>query len=106
MNIAVHQTSDISSPIIHTGELFFTDPWTNIIAMSTTYNQNTNTRIMDAQDPDYATANSNGNNAIIRCVPLAKVSLERTDSRSSVTSIQDDWPTGEYILWISGRSTR
>ncbi|SJL06056.1 uncharacterized protein ARMOST_09392 [Armillaria ostoyae] len=77
MNIAVHQTSDISSPIIHTGELFFTDPWTNIIAMSTTYNQNTNTRIMDAQDPDYATANSNGNNAII-----------------SVTSIQDDWPTG------------
>ncbi len=82
MNIAVHQTSDISSPIIHTGELFFTDPWTNIIAMSNTYNQNTNTRIMDAQDPDYATANSNGNNAIIRCVPLAKVSLERTDSRS------------------------
>ncbi|KAJ7070722.1 aromatic compound dioxygenase [Mycena amicta] len=71
LNIIVH------SAVPHTGQLFFTDPWTDVIGMYTNYNENTHTRVKDAQDPVFAQANAHGFNSII-----------------DIESINDDWPEG------------
>jgi len=77
LNILVHASSSESSGVVHYGRLFFTDPWTDIIGMYTNYNQNENTRVKNANDPNFAAANKNGFNSII-----------------DVNSIHDDWPEG------------
>ncbi|ESK92684.1 extracellular dioxygenase [Moniliophthora roreri MCA 2997] len=63
--------------VAHVGQLFFTDPWTDIISKSQGYAANTNTRIKNAQDPNFGAANANGFKSIVDLV-----------------SIQDDWPAG------------
>ncbi|KAF7337523.1 Extracellular dioxygenase [Mycena sanguinolenta] len=75
LNILVHSTSSESSSVVHYGRLFFTDPWTNIIGMYTNYNQNTNTRVLNAQDPIFAEANQNGFNSIIECASLLYMNI-------------------------------
>ncbi|PFH48619.1 hypothetical protein AMATHDRAFT_5646 [Amanita thiersii Skay4041] len=69
----------MSGSVVHVGQLFFTDTWTNVITGNSFYgyNQNTHTRVLNAQDPNYKQATRNGYNAII-----------------DVESIEDDWPTG------------
>ncbi|KAJ6520150.1 aromatic compound dioxygenase [Mycena sanguinolenta] len=81
LNILVHSTSSESSSAAHYGRLFFTDPWTDIIGMYTNYNQNTNSRVLNAHDPIFAEANRNGFNSII-----------------DVESIGDDWADPEGIV--------
>jgi len=51
--------------ILYVGQVFFTDRWTDVVAMTSPYNQNTNHRVLNAQDSNNATANSEGYNAII-----------------------------------------
>ncbi|KAJ6575451.1 Intradiol ring-cleavage dioxygenase [Mycena capillaripes] len=77
LNILVHSSSSDSSSVVHSGRLFFTDPWTDIIGMYTNYNQNRNTRVKNANDPVFAMANKNGFNSII-----------------DIEEIHDDWPEG------------
>ncbi|KAL0578005.1 hypothetical protein V5O48_003986 [Marasmius crinis-equi] len=77
LNIAVHQSSSLSSPTAHTGQIFFTDRWTDVVSMTAAYTGNTHNRILNAQDPSYAAANKAGYSAIV-----------------DIESIQDDWPTG------------
>jgi len=77
LNILVHPNSSESSGVSHVGQLFFTDPWTNIIGQYTNYNQNTNSRMMNAADPSFVAANKNGFNSII-----------------DIEDINDDWPEG------------
>ncbi|KAF5388508.1 hypothetical protein D9757_004713 [Collybiopsis confluens] len=77
INIAVHSGDSMSTTTSHNGRVFFTDGWTNIIGMSSPYNQNTNTRIMDLDDPIYIDANSNGYTAVV-----------------DIEEINDDWPEG------------
>ncbi|KAF9270683.1 aromatic compound dioxygenase [Marasmius fiardii PR-910] len=77
INIAVHQSGTTGSATAHNGQLFFTDRWTDVVAMTANYNQNTNARVLNAQDSNYAAANKNGYSAIV-----------------DIESIQDDWPEG------------
>ncbi|KAJ8084544.1 hypothetical protein PM082_003317 [Marasmius tenuissimus] len=77
INIAVHQSGVMSSATAHNGQLFFTDRWTEVVGMTAPYNTNTNKRMLNAQDPNYAAANKGGYSAIV-----------------DIESIQDDWPTG------------
>ncbi|KAF9024142.1 aromatic compound dioxygenase [Hymenopellis radicata] len=76
-SIAVHATSSMSSPVIHTGQLFFTDRWTDVVSMTADYQGNTNQRMVNSQDPNFAAANGGGYSAIV-----------------NVLSIYDDWPEG------------
>ncbi|KAJ7124418.1 Intradiol ring-cleavage dioxygenase [Mycena epipterygia] len=75
LNILVHPNSSESSGTSHVGQLFFTDPWTDIIGQYTNYNENTNSRMTNAADPNFAAANKNGFNSII-----------------DIEEINDDWP--------------
>ncbi|KAF8168998.1 Intradiol ring-cleavage dioxygenase [Mycena galopus ATCC 62051] len=77
LNILVHTTSAESSTTAHVGQLFFTDQWTNVIGMYTNYNENTNSRMLNAADPSYVAANKNGFNSIV-----------------DIEDINDDWPEG------------
>ncbi|KAF7333005.1 Extracellular dioxygenase [Mycena venus] len=77
LNILVHPTGSETSGVAHVGQLFFTDPWTDIISQYTNYNQNTNSRMKNAADPSFAAANKNGFNSII-----------------DIEEIHDDWPEG------------
>ncbi|KAJ7651620.1 Intradiol ring-cleavage dioxygenase [Mycena polygramma] len=77
LNILVRSSSSETSGVVHVGRLFFTDPWTDIIGMYTNYNQNTNSRVENANDPVFAAANKNGFNSII-----------------DIEEIGDDWPEG------------
>ncbi|KAG7099681.1 hypothetical protein E1B28_001505 [Marasmius oreades] len=77
INVAVHQSGTMNSATAHNGQLFFTDRWTDVVSMTANYAKNTNTRILNAQDSNYAAANKNGYSAIV-----------------DIESIQDDWPTG------------
>ncbi|KAF5341475.1 hypothetical protein D9758_013954 [Tetrapyrgos nigripes] len=77
INLAVHTGDSMSSGVSHNGQVFFTDPWTTIIGASEGYSANTNPRMMNANDPNYAAANSQGYNAIV-----------------DMESIGDDWPSG------------
>ncbi|KAJ7361400.1 aromatic compound dioxygenase [Mycena albidolilacea] len=81
LNIVVHSSSSESSSVIHSGRLFFTDPWTDIIGMYMNYAQNSNRRVKNANDPTFAAANKNGYNSII-----------------DVESIGDDWADPEGII--------
>ncbi|KAK7001678.1 extracellular dioxygenase [Favolaschia claudopus] len=81
LNVLVHPTSAESGGVAHVGQLFFTDPWTDIIGKYTNYNKNTNSRKKNAQDPNFAAANKNGFNSII-----------------DVESIGDDWADDEGII--------
>ncbi|KAJ7657963.1 hypothetical protein B0H17DRAFT_1145758 [Mycena rosella] len=65
LNILVHTSSSESSGVAHFGRLYFTDPWTDIIGMYTDYNQNTHTRVKNANDPTFAAANKGGFNSVI-----------------------------------------
>ncbi|KAJ7713549.1 aromatic compound dioxygenase [Mycena metata] len=77
LSILVHSSSSESSGVVHTGQLFFTDPWTNIIGQYTNYNLNKNSRMLNAADKNFAAANKNGFNSII-----------------DIEDINDDWPEG------------
>ncbi|KAJ7724280.1 aromatic compound dioxygenase [Mycena metata] len=79
LNILVRSSSSESSSVVHFGRLFFTDPWSDIIDMYTVdgYNENTNTRVRNANDPVFAVANKGGFNSII-----------------DIEEINDDWPEG------------
>ncbi|KAJ8518755.1 hypothetical protein ONZ45_g4209 [Pleurotus djamor] len=76
INLLVHQES-MSSPVAHVGQVFFTDRWTDVVTMQSPYNANTHARMMNAQDPNYATATKSGYSPIV-----------------DIESIQDDWPEG------------
>ncbi|KAL0571373.1 hypothetical protein V5O48_010588 [Marasmius crinis-equi] len=77
ISIAVHQSDSIDSPTAHTGRVFFTDRWTDVISMSDAYKGNTHTRVLNGQDTSFADASKNGFNAIV-----------------DIESIGDDWPSG------------
>ncbi|KAJ6544413.1 Intradiol ring-cleavage dioxygenase [Mycena capillaripes] len=77
LNILVHPTASETSGTSHIGQLFFTDPWTDIIGQYTDYNKNTNSRMKNAADPSFSAANKNGFNSIV-----------------DLESIHDDWPEG------------
>ncbi|KAJ7170210.1 aromatic compound dioxygenase [Mycena filopes] len=79
LNILVRSSSSKTSSVVHFGRLFFSDAWSDIIDMYTVdgYNKNTNTRVRNANDPVFKTANKNGFNSII-----------------DVEEIHDDWPEG------------
>lgn len=51
--------------VSHVGQVFFTDRWTDVVSMTSPYNANTNARVLNAQDSNYATANSGGYNAVV-----------------------------------------
>ncbi|PFH46313.1 hypothetical protein AMATHDRAFT_7974 [Amanita thiersii Skay4041] len=79
ISVMVHSSSSMSGSIVHVGQLFFTDKWTTVITSNPFYgyNRNRHTRVLNAQDPNYKQATSNGYNAII-----------------DIENIEDDWPTG------------
>jgi len=77
INLMIHTSSSLSASVSHVGQVFFTDQWTNIIGEYDNYAQNTNPRILNDQDPNFALANSDGYSAII-----------------DIESINDDWPEG------------
>ncbi|KAJ7075716.1 Intradiol ring-cleavage dioxygenase [Mycena belliarum] len=77
LNILVHPTASESSGVAHVGQLFFTDPWTDVVSQYTDYNKNTNHRMKNSADPVFAAANSGGVNSIV-----------------DLESINDDWPEG------------
>ncbi|KAF7760616.1 hypothetical protein Agabi119p4_11292 [Agaricus bisporus var. burnettii] len=77
VNIAVHSTSDISSPTIHVGKLYFTDRWTDLIGKTSPYNENSNSRILNEDDPDFKDALAEGYSPVI-----------------SIAPIEDDWVEG------------
>ncbi|KAJ6609369.1 Intradiol ring-cleavage dioxygenase [Mycena sp. CBHHK59/15] len=80
-NILVHPQASETSGVAHVGQLFFTDQWTNIIGMYTGYNQNTNSRMMNAKDPNFAAANKNGFSSIV-----------------DIEEIGDDWADPEGVI--------
>lgn len=65
INLMIHTSNALPGTISHVGQVFFTDRWTDVIAMTSPYNQNTHHRVLNAQDSNYATANSGGYNAIV-----------------------------------------
>jgi len=77
INLMVHTSSSMTGTVSHVGQVFFTDRWTDVVSMTSPYNQNTNARVLNAHDPSYATASSGGYNAIV-----------------DIESIHDDWPEG------------
>lgn len=64
----IHTSNALPGTISHVGQVFFTDRWTDVIAMTSPYNQNKHHRVLNAQDSNYATANSEGYNAIVEWV--------------------------------------
>jgi len=81
INLMVHTTSSTSGTVAHNGQVFFTDRWTDIIGATATYSGNTNTRMLNSQDPNYQTANSGGFNAVV-----------------DIESIGDDWADAEGVI--------
>ncbi|TFK41873.1 Intradiol ring-cleavage dioxygenase [Crucibulum laeve] len=79
INLMVHTSSSMSGSVSHAGQVFFTDRWTDVIGggIYYGYKQNANSRMMNAQDPNYQLANSAGYNAIV-----------------DIEEIGDDWPDG------------
>ncbi|KAL0063556.1 hypothetical protein AAF712_009565 [Marasmius tenuissimus] len=77
LNVAVHSGSSLSSSTVHAGQVFFTDRWTELISTTAAYQGNTHSRVLNAQDPKFATANTQGYSAIV-----------------DIESIHDDWPEG------------
>ncbi|GLB35799.1 hypothetical protein LshimejAT787_0300870 [Lyophyllum shimeji] len=77
INLMIHTSSSMSGAVSHVGQVFFTDRWTDVIGQYQHYAQNTNTRMLNAQDPNFKLADSAGYNAIV-----------------DIESINDDWPEG------------
>ncbi|KAJ7211564.1 aromatic compound dioxygenase, partial [Mycena pura] len=77
LSMLVHSTSSEASGVSHSGQLFFTDSWTDVVSQYTNYNENKNARMKNAADPNFAAANKKGFNSII-----------------DTESINDDWPEG------------
>ncbi|KAJ7618776.1 aromatic compound dioxygenase [Roridomyces roridus] len=77
LGVIVHAGTSESGTVAHVGQLFFTDQWTNVVSTYENYAQNTNSRMMNAQDPSFAAASKNGYNSII-----------------DIEDINDDWPEG------------
>lgn len=64
VNLMVHASDSMSgSTVSHVGQVFFTDRWTDVVSMTSPYNQNNNTRVCNSQDPNYAAATTGGYNA-------------------------------------------
>ncbi|TFK41874.1 Intradiol ring-cleavage dioxygenase [Crucibulum laeve] len=70
INLLVHTSSSVSSPVAHVGQVFFTDPWTTIIGMTSPYNQNTHTRVTNINDSAYAAASKAGYYPVVEYVLL------------------------------------
>ncbi|KAF8899107.1 Intradiol ring-cleavage dioxygenase [Infundibulicybe gibba] len=77
INLMIHTSSTMTGAVSHVGQVFFTDRWTDVVGMYGVYAQNTNARMLNSQDPNYATAGRGGYNAIV-----------------DIESIHDDWPEG------------
>lgn len=77
INLIIHTSNSLPGSISHIGQVFFTDRWTDVVAMTSPYNQNMNHRVLNAQDSNYAKANRQGYNAIV-----------------DIESVHDDWPEG------------
>ncbi|KAF5380617.1 hypothetical protein D9615_004770 [Tricholomella constricta] len=77
INLMIHTSSSMSGTISHVGQVFFTDRWTDVVSQYSNYAQNTNARVLNAQDPNFKIANSAGYSAIV-----------------DIMSINDDWPLG------------
>ncbi|KAK1217746.1 hypothetical protein PQX77_019588 [Marasmius sp. AFHP31] len=77
LNVAVHSGSSLSTSTVHSGQVFFTDRWTDLISTTAAYQGNTHSRVMNAQDSKFASANARGYSAIV-----------------DIESIHDDWPEG------------
>ncbi|KAG6873853.1 hypothetical protein C0995_010465 [Termitomyces sp. Mi166 len=65
INLMIHTSSSMSGSVAHVGQVFFTDRWTDVVSQYGNYVQNTNERMLNAQDPNFALANSAGYNAIV-----------------------------------------
>ncbi len=65
INLMVHTSSSTSGPVSHVGQVFFTDRWTDVVSMTSPYNQNANTRVMNAEDPTFIVASGGGYYAIV-----------------------------------------
>lgn len=65
INLIIHTSNSLPGSISHIGQVFFTDRWTDVVAMTSPYNQNMNHRVLNAQDSNYAKANRQGYNAIV-----------------------------------------
>jgi hypothetical protein len=61
----IHTSKSMSGTVSHVGQVFFTDRWTDVVGMTSPYKKNTHTRILNAQDPNYATATAGGYNALV-----------------------------------------
>ncbi|KAG6849980.1 hypothetical protein H0H93_002982 [Arthromyces matolae] len=68
INIMVHTSSSTSGSVIHVGQVFFTDRWTDVVSQYMNYAQNKNTRTVNAEDGNYAIANSAGYSAIVEAL--------------------------------------
>jgi len=65
INVMIHTFNVLPGTTSHVGQVFFTDQWTDVVAMTSPYNQNTHHRVLNTQNSNYATANSEGYNAIV-----------------------------------------
>ncbi|KXN88877.1 hypothetical protein AN958_06747 [Leucoagaricus sp. SymC.cos] len=83
INLMIHTSDSMFGTVSHVGQVFFTDRWNEVVQMTSPYNQNTNPVILNSQDLNYATANSEGYNAVM-----------------DIQSIHDDWPEG-VIAYIT-----
>ncbi|KAG6830895.1 hypothetical protein H0H92_014046 [Tricholoma furcatifolium] len=68
ISLIVHNSASMDGTVVHVGQIFFTDQWTNVVGMYQNYAANNNTRMLNDEDPNYALANSGGYNAIVEYV--------------------------------------
>ncbi|KAG6849979.1 hypothetical protein H0H93_002981 [Arthromyces matolae] len=96
INVMVHTTSSLSSGLSHVGQVFFTDKWTTIIGMQPPYNNNTNTRIFDLDDPVYQAANNAGFYPVVELcasnalTPFSTVKVRLLDSGMECQSTKNE----------------
>ncbi|KAF9015720.1 Intradiol ring-cleavage dioxygenase, partial [Cyathus striatus] len=87
INLVVHATGSMAGQVVHIGQVFFTDKWTDVINENEVfygYDKNANKRVVNAEDAVFNAANAGGFNPIV-----------------DIESIEDDWPTG-VVGYISG----
>jgi protocatechuate 3,4-dioxygenase beta subunit len=65
VNLMIHTSDSMSGTVSHIGQVFFTDRWTDVVGMTSEYNQNNHTRMLNARDPNYAAATAGGYNALV-----------------------------------------
>lgn len=66
----------------------------NFPGMSSPYNTNENARMLNAADPAFRTANSQGYSAIVEYVVFYRMQIKLIFSSCSIEEIYDDWPAG------------